>query len=184
MNFKFDNIVPARVLGTLSLALLLTACAGQPQVATPASKSAGESFRAEVVTQPTTVPVPSPTPAPSPTPVPTLPTEIVEPVSPLPLQTEIEEDESLNQNQAPGSRQAVDAAIADLLQTNGIAANQIAVTAVEARQWSDSSLGCPKEGFMYAQVITPGFLIVLAAQGQTFEYHTNQDGSSVVLCES
>jgi hypothetical protein len=34
---------------------------------------------------------------------------------------------------------------------------------------------------MYAQVITPGFLIVLAAQGQTYEYHTDQK-ATVVLC--
>jgi hypothetical protein len=49
-------------------------------------------------------------------------------------------------------------------------------------EWSDASLGCPQEGMMYAQVITPGYLIVLEAQGQTFEYHTDQ-GTNVVLCQ-
>jgi hypothetical protein len=52
---------------------------------------------------------------------------------------------------------------------------------MEEQQWSDTSLGCPQEGFMYAQVITPGYLIVLEAQGQTYEYHTDTQ-ANVVLC--
>jgi hypothetical protein len=52
---------------------------------------------------------------------------------------------------------------------------------VEAVDWSDTSLGCPEPGMAYAQVITPGYLIVLGAAGQTYEYHTDEH-SSVVLC--
>ena len=33
------------------------------------------------------------------------------------------------------------------------------------------------------EVITPGYLIVLEAGGALFEYHTNLDGSRVVLAE-
>ena len=35
---------------------------------------------------------------------------------------------------------------------------------------------------MYAQVITPGYLITLEANGQQYEYHTNET-NVVVLCE-
>jgi hypothetical protein len=35
---------------------------------------------------------------------------------------------------------------------------------------------------MYAQVITPGFLVVLEAGDERYEYHTNREGT-VVLCE-
>jgi hypothetical protein len=35
---------------------------------------------------------------------------------------------------------------------------------------------------MYAQVITPGYLIILAAEGQQYEYHTDQ-AANVVLCQ-
>jgi hypothetical protein len=35
---------------------------------------------------------------------------------------------------------------------------------------------------MYAQVITPGYLIVLEAMGQTYDYRTDEN-SSVVLCQ-
>src|SRR5581483_4748209 len=62
-------------------------------------------------------------------------------------------------------------ATADLAQRKGIAATSINVRQARAVEWSDSSLGCPVQGQMYAQVITPGYLIVLVANGQTYEYH-------------
>jgi len=49
-------------------------------------------------------------------------------------------------------------------------------------EWSDASLGCPKPGFAYAQVITPGYRIVLTAGQQQYEYHTDKS-RAVVLCE-
>ena len=36
---------------------------------------------------------------------------------------------------------------------------------------------------MYAQVITPGFRTLFEYQGQRYEYHTDQDGSTVVGCD-
>jgi hypothetical protein len=82
----------------------------------------------------------------------------------------------------PGSEAALAAAIADLSQRTGVSADQITLVSMEAREWSDASLGCPQEGMMYAQVITPGYLIILAAQGQQYEYHTDQ-AANVVLCQ-
>ena len=35
----------------------------------------------------------------------------------------------------------------------------------ESVQWSDASLGCPQEGMMYAQVITPGYKLVFGHAG-------------------
>jgi hypothetical protein len=46
--------------------------------------------------------------------------------------------------------------------------------------WPDACLGVTRPEVMCAQVITPGFRIVLAAQGREYEYHTNADGSVVV----
>ena len=36
----------------------------------------------------------------------------------------------------------------------------------EGMQWSDASLGCPQEGMMYAQVITPGYKLVFGLAGK------------------
>ena len=83
----------------------------------------------------------------------------------------------------PGSEFPVNAAIADLSEKNGVPEDQITVVSIEAKDWPDSSLGCPDEGFMYAQVITSGYLIVLEADGQQYNYHTDETGKNVVLCE-
>lgn len=52
----------------------------------------------------------------------------------------------------------------------------------EGMGWSDTSLGCPKEGYMYAQVITPGYKLVFDLAGTSHAVHTNADGSHMVLC--
>ena len=48
--------------------------------------------------------------------------------------------------------------------------------------WSDASLGCPKEGYAYAQVITPGYKLVFDLAGTSHAVHTNSDGSHMVIC--
>lgn len=74
---------------------------------------------------------------------------------------------------------AVIAARADLASRLHITEDQISVRKVESVQWRDSSLGCPKPGHGYLQVITPGFRIWLEAQGQTYEYHSDTKGTIV-----
>ena len=63
----------------------------------------------------------------------------------------------------------------DLVQATGAASDAITVVSTEEMEWSDTSLGCPDPDTMYAQVITPGFLIVLESDGNTFNYHTATD---------
>jgi hypothetical protein len=80
------------------------------------------------------------------------------------------------------AREAVRLAIEDLVKKLGVPASTIRLLRVETVEWSDTSLGCPKEGMMYAQVITPGFRVVLWAQEREYQYHTDA-GRFVVLCE-
>lgn len=61
----------------------------------------------------------------------------------------------------------------------GIAATEIKVTSVEAVEWSDACLGVVIIGMMCADVITPGYRVVLSAQGTSYELHTNQNGDSI-----
>lgn len=81
----------------------------------------------------------------------------------------------------PEARAAVQLAVEDLVQRFAVARSAVHVLRAAAVEWSDTSLGCPKEGMMYAQVITPGFLIFLSAEGKLYEYHTDS-GSYAVLC--
>lgn len=80
------------------------------------------------------------------------------------------------------ARDVVQLAKEDLARRLKLPVSEISVVSVEAVDWPDTSLGCPQPGMAYAQVITPGFRVVLEAAGQSYEYHTDQD-SSVVLCQ-
>ncbi len=63
----------------------------------------------------------------------------------------------------------------------GVAASSISVKQVEPVEWPDTSLGCPKPGMLYAQVITPGYRIILEANGREYEFHAS--ASRVISCE-
>ena len=69
----------------------------------------------------------------------------------------------------------------DLAKHLGIAAGEVRVTAVRPQRWPDASMGCPKPGKVYAQVVVEGFIIVLEAGGHTYEYRS--DGRRVKACE-
>ena len=70
----------------------------------------------------------------------------------------------------------------DLAQRRGFALEGIRLVSVNAVRWRDASLGCPRPNTKYLQVITPGFKVILEAEGRTYGYHTDA-GRVVVLCE-
>lgn len=74
------------------------------------------------------------------------------------------------------------AAIDDLVDRLDLDPSAVAIVSVDDVTWSDSSLGCPQEGFMYAQVLTDGTRIVLEADGERYEYHAAADADPF-LCE-
>jgi hypothetical protein len=73
---------------------------------------------------------------------------------------------------------AVDAAAARL----GVAPTDLIAERVEQREFSDAALDCPRPGAFYAQVITPGFVVIIRAAQGLLEYHVAA-GGAVVLCE-
>ena len=82
----------------------------------------------------------------------------------------------------PEAVAVVQLAVEDLADRLGVAPEDVRVVSVEAREWSDSSLGCPQPDMMYNQIITPGYQVVLEVDGQEYVYHTDT-GTSVVFCE-
>jgi len=54
----------------------------------------------------------------------------------------------------------------DLAGRLSIRVDLVGLVEVKAVEWSDASLGCPEPGKVYAQVVTPGYRIVLAAASQ------------------
>jgi hypothetical protein len=71
-----------------------------------------------------------------------------------------------------------------LAQQLQIDAAQIEVVSVEPMEWPDACLGISSPDLMCAQVITPGYRVVLAVDGQEYVYHTNADGSNVQIAEA
>jgi len=101
---------------------------------------------------------------PSTPPLATAPSEPTQTSSPAPV------------DQTPAQQAAIQA----LARSLGLSLDQIAVVSSEAVQWPDSCLGVSRPYLMCAQIVTPGYLISLQANGQQYEYHTNQDGSSII----
>jgi len=60
-----------------------------------------------------------------------------------------------------------------------ITEDSIRVISAEAVEWSDACIGIHDPGQMCAQVITPGYLIMVDVNGQSYELHTNTTGSVV-----
>lgn len=80
-----------------------------------------------------------------------------------------------------GRDQAIERARKDLMTKLKITAETIAVVTAEEITWPDTSLGCPKTGMFYAQVLTPGYKIILFAKGKKYDYHAGS-GESLILC--
>lgn len=67
----------------------------------------------------------------------------------------------------------VDIARNELAKRLNISIDQVQVVKIENVDWPDTSLGYPEKGMMYAQVITPGFRIILKAGDRLYEYHSD-----------
>ena len=77
----------------------------------------------------------------------------------------------------PAARAAIDALMAQL----GLGADAITLVSVESVQWPDRCLGVLHKGVLCAQGVVQGFRVILKANDTRYEFHTNEDGSLVVL---
>ena len=153
------------VMRILVFLILLTACAAPQDPILGTLEQPGLSAPAPV--SPTSVAV-TPTPPESLTPEtsPSPPAELI------PLETPLAD---------PGTSALVDQAKSMLADKLGIDPGAITLFNLQARDWPDESLGCPLGGQSYAQVITPGYLIELEADGNIYDFHTDRS-TQVLLC--
>lgn len=93
--------------------------------------------------------------------------------------------EPLEENQLDNITQessgVVDLAKNDLAKRLNIPEINIQVSQIIPTEWPDASLGYAQPGMRYAQVITPGFVIILSVDDSIYEYHS--DYKRVVLLE-
>lgn len=79
----------------------------------------------------------------------------------------------------PAQRAAVQA----LMDQLNITADKVTLLSTEAVEWPNGCMGVVHMGVMCTQNVVPGFKVVLSVSAQTYEYHTNQDGTAVVYAE-
>lgn len=155
----------ARLIITLSLIVLTMVACDRAAAPTPTTEPPDPSPESSADESPL---------SPPPTPTPSQP----EHTSPLP-----DPASSPIEPPAESPDQVVAVAKEYLANELGVASDDITAVAIEAVQWSDASLGCPEPGKAYAQVITPGYRIVLEAGQKEYELHTDQGGQSIVICD-
>jgi hypothetical protein len=116
---------------------------------------------------PTNTAAPAPTIMPVPTPTSTAaPTQTVPAAPPTPIPADL-----------TPAQQAAMQAVAEKYKLD---ISQIHVIKTEAMSWPSGCLGIVIPGVLCTQGPVDGFKITLEANGQQYEYHTNQDGTSAI----
>jgi len=82
-----------------------------------------------------------------------------------------------------GLQKLIEKAKGNLAQRLSISETEITLVKATDVIWSDSSLGCPQKGMVYADVLTSGYLIILSTNNMEYEYHSSR-GTDVVYCEN
>lgn len=77
--------------------------------------------------------------------------------------------------------EAVLAVINNLSQSLGVGADQVQVVSFEQVEWPDACLGLPQGDEACAQVVTPGFQVILEVNGVQYEVRTDQTGTNIRL---
>lgn len=152
----------------LSLTLLTTLTGCTNALTTPADPQPSEQIKIPIPTETlfienpdTLVPKPSQT----------LPAELVpvEPPNLTPMGGEVPEE-------------LLEEIIADLVQRTGANPEDIQVAKAEAVVWNDGSLGCPKPGEFYIQILINGYWVVLQVESDVYDYRASDSGG-FTLCE-
>ncbi|CAG0991480.1 hypothetical protein ANAEL_02320 [Anaerolineales bacterium] len=107
------------------------------------------------------------------------PTE--EPAATSSASTQLDAQLPDDEGSQPAPREIVEKVKADLVKQFKVNADEIRVREARAVDWPDTSLGCPQPDMVYAQVITPGYWVLLEVEGKQYPYHTDRDGQ-IILC--
>lgn len=99
--------------------------------------------------------------------------------SPTPVR-EVTSPEPTTQPTEASPVAAEQAAIQYVSTNYNVAVDHIEVLSSEPMTWPNGCMGVVIPGVLCTDVITPGYVIILEANGQQFEIHANQDGTSVI----
>jgi len=75
-----------------------------------------------------------------------------------------------------GVQALLPALIDDAARRTGVAASAVRIASVATVTWRDAALGCPRADMAYAQVLVPGWRVLVTAGAQTLNYHASRRG--------
>lgn len=175
--------IPATRKALKAIALVMILLAGTACQSSPAAKPIPPSPTAETVSS-----LPAVLPSPSATPPSAAPMEASPPPSAAEDQavapaTVAPTAATTSAPPEPAATDLTELARADLAGRLNLPLEAILVHSVEPVDWPDAGLGCPQAGDLVAPVITPGFRILLEAEGISYVYHSDL-GERLVLCST
>jgi hypothetical protein len=88
---------------------------------------------------------------------------------------------SLEAAESPSTDAALESIVAAIADELSVATEEIGVVSATPETWPDASLGCPQPDMLYAQVVTPGFRVIVEVAGEQIEFHTDER-ANVVRC--
>jgi hypothetical protein len=78
------------------------------------------------------------------------------------------------------SPQAVQEVVSQLSEDLNVSIEEIEIVEFEEVDWPDACLGVSQPDLACAEVVTPGFRVVLEVNGQTYEFRSNDDGTLIL----
>ncbi|MCZ7568117.1 MAG: hypothetical protein M5U01_05955 [Ardenticatenaceae bacterium] len=63
-----------------------------------------------------------------------------------------------------------------------VSSDKVTIVQTTQTEFPSTALGCPEPGRAYAQVIVPGYVVIVEAGGDRSEFHTDADASQVIRC--
>jgi hypothetical protein len=82
------------------------------------------------------------------------------------------------------SNEMLEQIIRHAAERTGVDPGSVEVVSITEEMFNDSSLGCPKPGEFYTQVITPGYIVIVRAGGAELDYRVGTQPEHFKLCES
>jgi hypothetical protein len=82
---------------------------------------------------------------------------------------------------SPSTDAVLEPIVAAIAEELNVAPEDVGVVSATPETWPDASLGCPQPDMLYAQVVTPGFRVIVEVAGEQIEFHTDERGT-VVRC--
>jgi hypothetical protein len=80
-----------------------------------------------------------------------------------------------------GTVSELESIVAAIAEELNVAPDEVGVVSATPETWPDASLGCPQPDMLYAQVVTPGFRVIVEVAGEQIEFHTDER-ANIVRC--